>query len=189
MMKKFAATLLTLSAIVASMPMTAFASTQTVDPAQNDSFEITASANVTAEDLAELGLNVIVSFPAEIALSLDASKDFSGSDQIYAYGIMDTDNTLSVTIDTANEAYGKVMYRADDTEAGVTSANNFASTVVESLSSESFTPEQTLANYLAKADSQAMPHASQLDVKIQNLLPTHGTGIYYTNVPLKIAVQ
>ena len=34
-----------------------------------------------------------------------------------------------------------------------------------------------------------MEHFSTLDVSIQNLIPTSGTGIYYTNVPLKIAVQ
>lgn len=189
MRKKLAATLLTLTAIMASMPTTAFASTETVNPAEKDSFEVVASANVTHEDLAELGLNVVVSFPTEVNLSLDENKAFSGSDAIYAFGIMDTDSTLSITIDEANDAYGKVKYRAADSETGVDSATNFFATVAETLSKESFSAAETLANFLADRDGQAMENFSTLDVGIQNLIPTSGTGIYYTNVPLKIAVQ
>ena len=189
MKKNLLAALLTVSAIVGSMPVTAFASTQTVDPAEQDSFEVVASATVTHEDLAELGLNVVVSFPTEINLSLDDNKAFSGSDVIYAFGIMDTDSNLSVNIDTSNEAYGKVKYRADAAAEGVDSATNFFSTVAETLSKESFSAEETLANYLAQRDGTDMTNLSQLDVSIQNLIPTSGTGMYYTNVPLKIAVQ
>ena len=189
MKKNFVASLLTLAALMASMPTTAFASTQTVDPAVNDSFEVVASATVTHDDLAELGLNVVVSFPTEINLSLDENKAFSGSDVIYAFGIMDTDSNLSVNIDTANDAYGKVKYRADAAAEGVESATNFFSTVAETLSKESFSAEETLANYLAQRDGSDMANFSTLDVSIQNLIPTSGTGLYYTNVPLKIAVQ
>lgn len=189
MKKNLLAALLTISALVGSMPVTAFASTQTVDPAENDSFEVVASATVTHEDLAELGLNVVVSFPTEINLSLDENKAFSGADMIYAFGIMDTDNSLSVNIDTANAAYGKVKYRADATSEGVDSANNFFSTVEETLSKDSFSAEETLANYLAQRDGSDMTNFSKLDVSIKNLIPTSGTGMYYTNVPLKIAVQ
>lgn len=189
MKKNLLAALLTVSALVGAMPVTAFASTQTVDPAEQDSFEVVASATVTHEDLAELGLNVVVSFPTEINLSLDDNKAFTGSDVIYAFGIMDTDSNLSVNIDTANEAYGKVKYRADAAAEGVDSATNFFATVEESLSKESFSAEETLANYLAQRDGADMTNLSQLDVSIQNLIPTSGTGMYYTNVPLKIAVQ
>lgn len=189
MKKNLLAALLTVSALVGAMPVTAFASTQTVDPAEQDSFEVVASATVTHEDLAELGLNVVVSFPTEINLSLDDNKAFTGSDVIYAFGIMDTDSNLSVNIDTANEAYGKVKYRADAAAEGVDFATNFFATVEESLSKESFSAEETLANYLAQRDGADMTNLSQLDVSIQNLIPTSGTGMYYTNVPLKIAVQ
>lgn len=189
MKKNLLAALLTVSALMASMPVTAYASTQTVNPATNDSFEVVASATVTKEDLAELGLNVVVSFPTEVSLSLDEDKAFSGSDVIYAFGIMDSDSNLSVSIDTANSAYGKVKYRADAVVEGVDSATNFFSTVAETLSKESFSAEETLANYLAQRDGSDMTHFSQLAVNIRNLIPTSGTGIYYTNVPLKIAVQ
>lgn len=189
MKKKFAAALLTLTALMASMPATAFAASETVNPADQDTFEVVASASVSHEDLAALGLNVVVSIPTEVALSLDEDKAFSGSDVIYAYGIMDTDSNLSVTIDTANAAYGKVKYRTSGEEAGTDSATNFFSTVVESLSKEVFSAEETKTNFLAQRDSQEMTNLSQLNVSIQNLIPTSGTGIYFTNVPLKIAVQ
>lgn len=174
--------------------MTAWASTQTVDPADNQSFEVVASANVTEEDLAELGLNVVVSFPAEITLSIDGNKAFSGSDKVYAYGIMDSDNTLSVTIDTNDENYGKVKYRASASDTGVDSMTNFFATVTESLSKDgfsdgSFTAEETLENYLAQMKGMDMINYAELDISIQNLIPTSGTGIYYTNVPLRITLQ
>lgn len=189
MKKNLAATLLTLTTLMASMPMTAFASTQTIDPEEQDTFEVVASANVTDEDLAELGMNVVVSIPTEIALSLNGSREFSGSDKIYAYGIMDSDSKLSVTIDAANEAYGKVKYRKSASGVGTESAANFFSTVAESLSRESFSAEETKDNYLAQRDGNSMTTFSTLDVSIKNLIPTSGTGIYYTTVPLQISIQ
>lgn len=189
MKKKLLIILMTITTLLATMPTIAWASTQTVDPADNQSFEVVASANVTEEDLTELGLNVVVSFPAEIMLSIDGNKAFSGSDKVYAYGIMDMDSTLSVTIDTTDENYGKIKYRATASDTGVDSTTNFFATVTETLSKESFTAEETKDNYLAQMEGSDMANYSQLDISIQNLIPTFGTGIYYTNVPLRIALQ
>lgn len=189
MKKNLAATLLTLSVLMASMPMTAFAATQTIDPEEQDSFEVVASANVTDEDLAELGMNVVVSIPTEIALSLNGNKEFTGSDKIYAYGIMDSADSISVAIDTDHEAYGKVKYRKTASGSVVESATNFFSTVTEELSKDSFSADETRENYIAKVQGSDMEAFSKLDVNIKNLIPTSGTGIYYTNVPLKIEIQ
>ena len=131
----------------------------------------------------------MVSFPVEVALTLDEDKAFSGSGMVYAYGIMDNASSLSVTIDSTNAAYGKVKYRADAGSEGVDSATNFFATVTETLSKESFSAEETLNNYLEQREGNTMPNFSSLAVSINNLLPTSGTGIYYTNVPLKIAIQ
>ena len=187
--KKLTAMLLTMAAFMTALPVNAFASEQVVDPTENDSFEIIASASVTDSDLTELGLNVVVSFPVEVALLLDENKAFSGTGTVYAYGIMDTDNTLSVTIDSSNAAYGKVKYRADMDSEGRDSTTNFFASVDETLSKESFTADETLYNYLAQKENNEMPNFSTLTVSINNLIPTLGTGIYYTNVPLKIAIQ
>ena len=187
--EKLLTVLVAMAAFMTALPMNAYASEQVVDPAENDSFEIVASATVTDDDLAELGLNVVVSFPVEVALSLDEDKAFSGAGTVYAYGIMDTGSTLSVTIDSTNEAYGKVKYRADAQSEGTDSATNFFASVTESLSKESFSAEETLNNYLAQKEGNDMPNFSSLAISINKLLPTSGTGIYYTNVPLKIVIQ
>ena len=187
--EKLLTVLVAMAAFMTALPVNAFASEQVVDPAENDSFEVVASATVTDADLTELGLNVVVSFPVEVALTLDEDKAFSGAGTVYAYGIMDTGNTLSVTIDSTNAAYGKVKYRADAQSEGEDSATNFFATVTETLSKESFSAEETLNNYLAQKEGNAMPSFSSLAVSIKNLLPTSGTGIYYTNVPLKIVIQ
>lgn len=187
--KKLTAVLLTMAAFMTALPMNAFASEQVVDPAENDSFEVVASATVTDDDLAELGLNVVVSFPVEVALTLDEDKAFSGAGTVYAYGIMDTASILSVTVDDTKEAYGKVKYRVDAQAEGTDSAANFFATVTETLSKESFSAAETLNNYLAQREGSDMPVSSSLAVSIKNLIPTSGTGIYYTNVPLKIVIQ
>ncbi|MCI7322013.1 MAG: hypothetical protein MR508_01720 [Lachnospiraceae bacterium] len=84
MKRKFAALALTLATMIAAAPMSVFAESQTVDVSETDSFAVSASASVTDQELADLGLNLIVSFPTEIALSLNEDKEFVGSDQIYA---------------------------------------------------------------------------------------------------------
>uniref|UniRef100_UPI004057098A hypothetical protein n=1 Tax=Agathobacter sp. TaxID=2021311 RepID=UPI004057098A len=187
--EKLLTVLVAMAAFMTALPVNAFASEQVVDPAENDSVEITASATVTDADLTELGLNVVVSFPVEIALTLDEDKAFSGAGTVYAYGIMDTASTPSVTIDDTNAAYGKVKYRADAQSEGTDSAANFFANVTETLSKESFSAEETLNNYLAQREGSDMPASSSLAVSIKNLIPTSGTGIYYTNVPLKIEIQ
>lgn len=171
------------------LPTTTWASVQTVDPTEHQSFEVVASATVTEDDLVALGLNVVVSFPVEIALSIDEDKAFSGSEKVYAYGIMDSSNTLSVTIDETNENYGKVKYRENASAVGMDSGVNFFATVTESLNKESFTAEETKDNYLAQMKGIDMVNYSQIDVCIQNLIPTSGTGIYYTNIPFRIELQ
>ena len=187
--EKLLTVLVAMAAFMTALPVNAFASEQVVDPAENDSYEITASATVTDDDLEELGLNVVVSFPVEVALTLDEEKAFSGVGTVYAYGIMDNGSTLSITIDETNAAYGKVKYRADAQSEGTDSAANFFAEVTETLSKDTFSAAETLSNYLAKREVTNIPAVSSLAVSIKNLLPTSGTGIYYTNVPLKIEIQ
>lgn len=202
MKKKIAAVLLALSALCAAVPANAFAADQTVE-AGDGSCEVTASAAVTDEDLKELGLNVVVSFPAEVALTLDAgSKTFKGTGSVYAYGIMDDGQNLTVTIDSENAAYGKVRYRANAGGAPSDSADNFFATVTEKMAKVSnsvegaeqldtagFTAAETQQNYFDKAGDDEISAYAKLSVGIGGLIPTSGTGIYFTNVPFKIAIQ
>ena len=188
MKKRLLAALLTITAMVASMPTTAFAATETINPSTSDSFEVLASADVTHENLAALGMNVVVSMPVEVGLSLSGS-DFSGNDNIYAYGIMDMDSTLSVTIDNANEAYGVVKYRTTESGEASVIAADYYNEVAESLTKESFSATETRENYLAQKAAEDMTNLSTLNVSIKSLIPVSGTGEYFTNIPLKIAVQ
>lgn len=188
MKRKLLTMVLTALMMTAALSSTALAASDEVEATDGGNFQITATANVTDQDLADLGLNVMVSFPTEFSLSLNKDKKaFEGSDAIYAYGIMDPGHTLKVTIDENNEDYGKVCYRKDDTI--VKSEQNFFATVTETLSKTSFTADETKENYLKKAASQDMPYYGTVNVGIKNMIPTSGVGNYFTLVPLKIVIE
>lgn len=204
MMKKIAAVLLTLTAFCAALPSNVFAADQTVTVGDGgSSCEVTASATVTDQDLEDLGLNVVISFPTEVALALDkGTKSFKGSDSIYAYGIMDSGKSLTVAIDPANAAYGKVKYRASAGAQVSAPSNNFFASVTEKLVKVSnstpgteqvdevaFSAPETLQNYLDKSGNDEISTYARLDVELGGLIPASGKGIYFTNVPFKIAIQ
>lgn len=204
MKKKIAAALLTLTAMFATFPMNAFAADQTVKPADGSgSCEVVASATVTDRELEELGLNVVVSFPTEITLALDSgTKTFDGTGSIYAYGILDSGKSLTVTIDSGNAAYGQVKYRASAGGAASGSADNFYATVTEKMvkvvnsvegagqiDEVAFSAAETLQNYIDRAGGSDASTYATLSVSIGSLIPTSGKGIYFTNVPFKIAIQ
>lgn len=188
MKRKIVAMALTALMMTSLLPTSSLAAPNEVEATNGSNFEITATANVTNDDLNDLGLNVRISFPTEFSLALNTdNKTFEGSDVIYAYGIMDPDHTLKVTIDESSESYGKVCYRKDGST--VTSESNFFATVTESLSKTSFTATETQENYLKKVASQDMPHYATVNVGIKNMIPTSGIGDYFTLVPLKIAIE
>ncbi len=203
MKKRIATALLTLAAMFAALPVNAFAAEQTVEPTDGSgSCEVVASATVTDRELEELGLNVVVSFPTEISLALDTgTKTFDGTGGIYAYGIMDSGKSLTVTIDSSHAAYGQVKYRASAGAAASDSADNFYASVTEKLvkvtnsveggqlDEVSFSAGETLQNYIDRAGSSDASTYATLSVSIRSLIPTSGKGIYFTNVPFKIAIQ
>lgn len=204
MMKKIAAVLLTLTALCTAVPASVFAADQTVTVEDGgSSCEVTASATVTDQDLEDLGLNVVVSFPTEVALALDkGAKSFKGSGSIYACGVMDSGKSLTVAVDSANAAYGKVKYRASAGAQVSSPSNNFFASVTEKLVKVSnstsgteqldeavFSAPETLQNYLDKTGGDEISTYARLDVEIGGLIPASGKGIYFTNVPFKIAIQ
>lgn len=204
MKNKIAAALISLTALCAMIPANVFAADQTVEVEESgNTCEVTASATVTDQELKDLGLNVVVSFPTEVALTLDTNtKEFKGAGNVYAYGIMDSDKQLAVAIDSENAAYGKVKYRAAAGGAASTSANNFFASVSEKmvkvsdsvegtgqLDEVSFTAPETLQSYLDKAANSEIGTYAKLSVNIGSLIPTSGTGIYFTNVPFRISIQ
>lgn len=66
MKRRLAVLILTLATIISARPVGALAAGQTVDVSATDNFSVSASANVTEQEMADLGFNVIVSFPGRL---------------------------------------------------------------------------------------------------------------------------
>lgn len=190
MKKNVIATVLTMTVLMAGMPITALADTTTLSPSDGDTATVVASAEVTEADLEELGLDLVLSIPTSISLSLDVDKNFTGEDVVYAYGLMDDSTKLVVEVDTDNEDYGNVYFKKDDsTEAALFDNDSYNGSVTETLSNATFTSEQTLANYLNVNASEDVENTAALSVCIEGMIPIYGIGNYYTNVPLVISFE
>ena len=179
-----------MAVILASMPMTALAETTTISPNDGDTATVVASADVTEADLEELGLNLVLSIPTSISLTLDENKNFTGADVVYAYGLMDENTKLSVSVDTGNADYGNVYFKKNDTTDAVLFDNDsYNGSVSQTLTNAAFTSAQTLANYLNVSENQEVENTSTLTVSIEGMVPIYGIGDYYTNVPLLISFE
>lgn len=190
MKKNVFVTILTIAVTLASMPMTALAETTTISPNDGDTATVVASADVTEADLEELGLNLVLSIPTSISLTLDENKNFTGSDVVYAYGLMDENTKLSVSVDTGNADYGNVYFKKNDaTDAVLFDNDSYKGSVSQTLTNAAFTSEQTLANYLNVSENQEVENTSTLTVSIEGMVPIYGIGDYYTNVPLLISFE
>ena len=91
MRKKIFTALLTAVTLLTSLPMNVFAANETFEPEDGDKVTVVASAIVTEDELVALGLDLVISIPTEISLSLN-DKTFEGSGEIYAYGVMDKEH-------------------------------------------------------------------------------------------------
>jgi len=190
MKKNVFVTMLTIAVTLASMPMTALAETTTISPNDGDTATVVASADVTEADLEELGLNLVLSIPTSISLTLAENKNFTGEDVVYAYGLMDESTSLSVSVDTDNADYGNVYFKKNDTTDAVLFDNDsYNGSVSQTLTNALFTSEQTLANYLNVSENQEVENTSTLTVSIEGMVPIYGIGDYYTNVPLLISFE
>ena len=100
MKRRLAVLTLTLATFISARPVGALAAVQNVDVSATDNFSVSASANVTEQEMADLGFNVIVSFPVEIALSLNDYRVFTGTDKIFAYGMNNLDEHADEAMET-----------------------------------------------------------------------------------------
>lgn len=190
MKKNVFVTILTMAVLMAGMPVTALAETTTISPEDGDTATVVASADVTEADMEELGLNLVLSIPTSISLTLDENKNFTGGDVVYAYGLMDEKTELSVSVDTDDADYGNVYFKKDDTTDAVLFDNDsYNGNVSETLTNATFTSEQTLANYLKVAGNEDVENTATLTVSIEGMIPVYGIGDYYTNVPLLISFE
>jgi hypothetical protein len=160
-----------------------------------DSFQVTGesysainvAANVTDSDIAALGYSVIISIPLEITLSRDGAT-YKGSGRIYAYGIMNSDTTLTVNLDKEDEEYGVVYFNPGNGADSYTYEREAhdINLVTETLSKTSFSPSETLANEFSMEDKTEIAHYSTASVQIASFVPFGGAGEYTTCVPLII---
>ena len=109
MRKKIFATLLTAVTLLTTLPMNVFAANETFEPEDGDKVTVVASAVVTEDELVALGLDLTISIPTEISLSLNGTT-FEGSGEIYAYGVMDKEKVLRVNIDETHEDYHAIYF-------------------------------------------------------------------------------
>ena len=190
MKKKVITTVLTMAVLLAGMPVTALAEATTISPSDGDTATVVASADVTEEDLEKLDLNLVLSIPASISLTLDENNNFVGEDVVYAYGLLDESTKLVVAVDTDNTDYGNVYFKKDETsEAKLFDNDSYNGSVTETLENGAFTSEQTLENYLKIAADEDVENTAVLSVSIEDMLPIYGIGDYYTNVPLVISFE
>ncbi len=190
MKKNVITAMLTMMVLMASLPMTTLAETTTIKPNDGDTANVIASADVTEADLEELGLNLVLSIPTSISLELDEDKNFTGEDVVYAYGLMEEKTMLSVAVNDQDADYGNVYFKKNaDTEAVLFDNDFYNGSVTETLSSGTFTAEQTLANYMNMKESKDVEHKAVLSVSIEGMLPIYGVGGYYTNVPIVISFE
>lgn len=190
MRKKFFTALLTTAAMLSALPVNVFAAENIFAPKDGDKVTVAASASVTKDDLTNLGLDLVISIPTEMSLALDSSGNFTGNNEIYAYGVMGEGEVLSMSIDETYEDYLKILYRKTPQDSSsLFSDTNFNATVKESLSRTSFTGSETAQNYLDKKNGVSFTYTSALSVEIKGLLPSFGEGEYFTRVPLVIRIQ
>lgn len=189
MRKKIFTALLTAVTLLTTLPMNVFAANETFEPEDGDKVTVVASAIVTEDELVALGLDLVISIPTEISLSLN-DKTFEGSGEIYAYGVMDKEKVLRVNIDETHEDYQAIYFHEipGDNSSTLLSDTNFNGTVKESLDNTSYIYSNTSQNYLDLLNGDDFTYKSVLSVEIQNLMPYFGVGEYFTRVPLVIEI-
>lgn len=193
MKRKITAMMMALFTMISVLPMNAMAAARDTVPGQNgQEFTVTASATVTDDDWEELGLNVVVSYPVTVSLSLNGSGKFVGSGAIYAYGMLGESNKLTVAVNTADTTrYGVVKYCQNDGGSKTyipIDGKYFTSAVAEVDPKMSFTYTEALENLVAKRKSQAFPYSLTLQGSIDELIPIKGNGEYVMDIPLKISI-
>lgn len=189
MRKKIFTALLTAVTLLTTLPMNVFAANETFEPKDGDKVTVVASAIVTEDELVALGLDLVISIPTEISLSLN-DKTFEGSGEIYAYGVMDKEKVLRVNIDETHEDYQAIYFHETpgDNSSTLLSDTNFNGTVKESLDNTSYIYSNTSQNYLDLLNGDDFTYKSVLSVEIQNMMPYFGVGEYFTRVPLVIEI-
>ena len=150
---------------------------------------VTAKFTIGDTELETLGYTTTVSIPNDISLALSSGK-FTGSDYIGVSGIINSSQTINVSIDTDNAAYkvikGPLGYTKD---LSALPSAKFS----ESLSKNGWSASETHENLEDKNDGKAFSAWSnpcQLSVSIDGsaFVPRY-KGNYTTTIPLTIELH
>lgn len=144
---------------------------------------VTGRFTVSESDLADMGYGPTASVPLNIGLSYEsASSRYSGSGEVYAYGVINSGKQISVSIDTSDERLGDV-YDSNNVDCTTETGSGYDC----SLSKVDWSRTECYKNYTDISDGKSVTHMSVLSVTVPKacFIPT-GTGDYKAYVPLKI---
>lgn len=195
MKKNITAVLAAVLAFALSMPMSAMAAEERREQTGTDgqSFSVQAVATVTAEDLAAMNLNAVVSFPVTIPLTR-ADSTYSGEGDVYMFGVLGDGKKLTVSVNESDtENHGIIKFRkavGGDPQYITIDSKYFESCESSATGNAAagFTNQNGIDNLLAKNKSETIPYTVRLHTEIEGLIPIMGEGDYVTSVPLIIHV-
>ncbi|MBR1633614.1 MAG: hypothetical protein IJ682_00975 [Lachnospiraceae bacterium] len=150
---------------------------------------VTAKFTIGDTELSALGYTTTVSIPNEVALTLKDGK-FSGTGYIGVSGIIDSAQTISISIDTDNAAYkvvkGPLGYSKDLSSL---SPDKF----YEHLGKNGWSASQTHANLEDKTAGKAIsawtePGTIEVSIDGKAFVPRY-KGNYSTAIPLTIELK
>ena len=144
---------------------------------------VNGNFTVTKDDLNAMGYGPKVSVPLSVSLTFDSSaKSYSGTGEVYAYGVVDSGKKVSVAVDDTHEKYGRA-YNASEQDCTQTDPQGFSCT----LSKTAWNQSECYANMAAKNDSGLVTNTGDLSVTVsKNTFLPRGTGAHKTYIPLVI---
>lgn len=179
-----------MAATIASLSQTAYASERTTytltESANEKTGSVSATFTIGDDELSALGYATTVSIPNTIPLTLSDGK-FSGSDYVGVSGLIDSTQTVRVTIDSDSTNYkvikGPLGFSKDLSSLGSASFS-------ETLSKNGWAAGDCYNNLSDKNDGKALsawtaPGLLSVSIDAHAFVPRY-KGNYYTTIPLTI---
>ncbi len=173
--------------MLCASPLTAHASSLTdvtVPSSGSTDQNVTANFTISNDTLIDLGYGAVASIPLSIQLTYDsANKNFIGGKTVYCSGIVAEGKKVTVNVDTANTAYGKITDPSAN-EYNVSGASGFSVTV----SKTDWSAAEMASNYATSHGGNASDMITgYLTVKIpgRGFVPKV-TGSFQSIIPLVI---
>lgn len=192
-MKKKYKSLIAIVIAISMLPMATFAQEINMDQEMvaDPSGKIKAEFEVDAEYTNEMGYDLIVSFPLNISLTYNSDEEaFTGTDEVYVYGLTEADTMVQVMINKQHSEYGTLVGPSMETY-------NISEDVIETLEGKekaTVSAEVCYENLLAvkEMEGKTTEDISAMELKVavptDSFIPKY-KGNYYTCVPLTISIE